>query len=121
MTKAEPTNMRATDKEYLTARRAIYLTVGLGLSGLLNVLLGLRIISQERALHPAPRIKAGIKLESIVGADPNGFPAAVRFGDSQTPTVLLILRPGCPWCDKNMPNWHALIDAKRESFRFVAV
>lgn len=97
------------------------LTGIVGFSGLLNVVLGPRVLSLERSLHPVPRIKSGTRLEDIVGADANGLPLTIRFADSRNPTVLLVLRPGCSWCAQNMPNWQALIREKGQSFRFIVV
>jgi hypothetical protein len=102
-------------------RRDVFLTGLVAFSGLLNIALGLRVLSLEKSLRPVPRVRTGTRLEDILGIDPAGNPLTIRFADSQNPTVLLVLRPGCAWCDQNMPNWLALIRAKSGRFRFVVV
>lgn len=87
----------------------------------LNVGLAVKLMSLERSLYPVPRIRVGALLEDVTGTDPNGLPLTIHFADSKKPTVLLILRPGCQWCDRNMPNWKALIQEKGRDFQFVAV
>ncbi len=103
------------------SRSNLILLAALAVSGSLNILLSFRVHSLVSARAPTPRIKVGLRLEDITGLDPSGDRVTVRFEDSQTPTVILVLRPGCQWCDANMPNWKTLIAEKRHSFRFVAV
>lgn len=122
-----------TNEGDLTPRKATLLAVMVMFSGTLNVVLGLKLASLERSqrlqtslkpqtsLTPVPRVKVGTPLEDIVGTDPSGTPVTIRFAGSRNPTVLLILRPGCAWCDKNMANWQALVREKSESFQFVTV
>jgi len=102
-------------------RLSTFLWLLLAVSGTANVVLSLKVVSLERVLHPNPRIRAGTRLEDVVGMDPNGHPLTIHFADSRNPTILLILRPGCQWCDQNMPNWQALVRGKSNDFRFVAV
>ena len=108
-------------------RRAnVALLVMLAVSGAVNILLAVKVRSVEGQLRsaapaPVPRIKVASHLEDNIGVDPAGGPLTNRYADSQTPTVLLILRPGCHWCDANMPNWQTLIQEKGQNFRFVAV
>lgn len=102
-------------------RSNIALLLALALSGTLNVLLAIRVRSLEKVPAPTPRIKVGSHLENITGLSPSGAPVTVRYADSQLPTVLLVLRPGCQWCDANMPNWRTLIQEKGQNYRFVAV
>ena len=124
---------RPGDESPLTPRKAAVLAVMVIFSGTLNVALALRLVSLERSLRsltsltspasltPVPRVKVGAHLEDIIGTDPNGVPATIRFVSSRNPTVLLVLRPGCAWCDKNMANWQALVQRKSQSFQFVTV
>ncbi len=97
------------------------LLVMLAVSGALNVLLAMKVRSLEQPALAAPRIKVGSHLEDIIGSGPSGAAFTVRFADSQVSTVLLVLRPGCQWCDANMPDWKVLIQEKGQNFRFVAV
>lgn len=97
------------------------------ISATLNVVLGLRLVSVERSLGqsatltPVSRVKIGTHLEDIVGTDPDGLPTTVRFAASTNATVLLVARPGCVWCDKNMANWQTLVRRKSQTFNFVTI
>ena len=83
--------------------------------------LGLQVISHQRDNAPVAKVKVGSRLEPLIGSDPDGAAMTVQFEHSGSPTVLLVLRPGCHWCELNMPNWKTLIREKGQNFRFVAV
>jgi hypothetical protein len=47
--------------------------------------------------------------------------ATVRFADPWKPTVLLVTRPDCSTCNRNMPNWQKLVAATADRYRFVVL
>ncbi len=90
-------------------------------SGLCNIILGVRLIAAKSSpsVPALVYVQAGARLPMVLGWGPDERP--VSLSDSSLPTVLLVLRPGCHWCDANMPNWQRLIDGARQRYRFVAV
>jgi peroxiredoxin len=98
------------------------LVVLLGCSGVFNLALSVKVASLQHRLHPVPLLALpGTHIPDLVGRDASGAGAAIRFSDSERPTVLLVLHPRCPWCEKNMPNWVKLTQEAASRYRFVAV
>src|SRR5262249_6463928 len=93
----------------------------LAISGVVNVVLGLKVVALGKGQAPVPKVKLGSHLDPLTGVDPDGTPITIPFDGVDRPTVLLVLRPGCEWCELNMPNWQSLVNTKSSSFRFVAL
>jgi len=108
-------------KSEFAAKRALPLL--LVASGAFNALLAARVVFLEYRLRPAPPpiVNVGKRLPELAGHDPEGNSLTIRFSDYRKSTVLLVLRPGCSWCAKNMSNWQKLIQEAGQRYRFIAV
>ncbi len=84
---------------------------------LLNVVLGLKIPA-KRVIPKG--ITAGIVLKSIPILSGTGFGSSLTFGSGQ-PVMLYIMKPGCPWCARNLENIRLLAKKLGSTHKFVGV
>jgi hypothetical protein len=93
----------------------------LGLSVATNIGLALRLRQVAPAQSPVAGPAIGQKLASLEATDRHGNPISVRFSDSQLPTLVYVVRPGCGWCKRNMANMRSVIAQSDGRFRVVLV
>lgn len=90
-----------------------------------NVVLQLqnRALKQAQpALAEAVYLAPGQAVPSLRGLDLQGRSLDFELSEGTRTTVLLVFRPDCGWCQKNMANWTAVLNqADEEQFRFLAV
>ena len=88
----------------------------------LNVVLALRL--QQLTAIKTPTRQVGVRDQSVLASipvvDADGARLSLGFGDRR-PTVLYVLAPHCPWCERNHANISALALAKRADFNFIGL
>lgn len=106
--------------------------MGLALLLFMLILIALNIVlvKQNRDLkasmnaHPSrpEDIKPGTIVPALEGRNLSGDAFTISYGVDRRKTVLLSFSPQCSFCDKNMPNWEAIIkDMDKGAFRVAAV
>lgn len=99
------------------------------LLGSVLLLVNVLLVQQNKKLKDLARrpdraleVKPGTALPPLEGFDSNGVRQVVDYGQGSQKTVLLVLTPRCSACEKNMPNWEAIISGlDQRSFRLIAV
>lgn len=79
---------------------------------------------KARLALPAPQLQAtqGAQMPDLRGFDLAGKPVEVLYGKDPRKVLVLVYSPTCPFCDKNWPNWQAMIASlDRSAVRTVAV
>jgi hypothetical protein len=96
----------------------LIISVGLNvvLAGRVNVLQ-----SAVRTLKSDGRLKIGTKVSAIEGTTVDKSPLSIRFNDTNVPTVLYVMRPGCIWCQRNHSNLKTLLAEAGSKYRFFVV
>jgi len=100
------------------------LVVLLSLSVFVNVLLArkvdhLRYI--ERTLRGESQLQPGeiVPALSLKGLD--GKNIFFPYGDSELPSIIYVISPGCSWCEKNQKNAESLAKKVSGKYRFIAI
>lgn len=66
-------------------------------------------------------LHANVEIQSIPALDGAGQPIEITFRD-RGDTVLYVLSPSCPWCERNAANMLALrVAAVAKGYRFIAL
>lgn len=66
-------------------------------------------------------LKDGDIVAPLEGHDDNGRPVRVNYTDSEMPTVLYVLSPGCQWCAINAENIKAIAGQTGNRYRIIGV
>lgn len=72
-----------------------------------------------QAPPPFPPVSA--RVPDLDGLAPGGAAATVRFSESPEGTLVYVFSSGCGWCERNVPNVRAALEAPAPRPRFVAV
>jgi peroxiredoxin len=97
---------------------------------LILVSLSLILVKQNLALKASLRarvevpkgLKLGTAVPALEGKDLSGNKIAVGYDAGGRKTILLSFSPQCSFCEKNMPNWEAIIKgADKNAFRVIGL
>jgi peroxiredoxin len=106
-----------------TIQKAVILVLAVSLAT--NVYFFYQINKLTAALSskapPATHLEVGTIVPPITAKNLDGQNETISYLQSGRPTVLYVFTPKCSWCTRNLPNLKALMDKKREEYRFVAV
>ncbi|HEY0730546.1 MAG TPA: redoxin family protein [Pyrinomonadaceae bacterium] len=86
----------------------------------LNVYLGWKVKRGNVPSNLPVPVAPGTKVEPIKAASLDGEPQTISYHDTDKPTVLYVLSPTCPWCDRNRANIAKLTE-RGDRFRFVGL
>lgn len=85
------------------------------------LLLQNRKLKQDLALRQR-HLKSGATVPPLRGIDLEGKLEELTFGSDPRETLMLVFSPQCGWCQRNMPNWKALVGGiEKRKYRVVAV
>jgi peroxiredoxin len=96
----------------------VLLTLLAGSLGL-NVYLGTELRAHRHPPQP-PSLMKGEALPALEVRSVEGEATSLRF-DGDRPTVLYVLRPSCPWCQKNSRSIASLHAAVQDRYRFLSL
>jgi hypothetical protein len=118
--------MKGLSLAYDASNKVMVLLTILGATLLIVNGLLVRQNKQLKVLASRPdrvlEIRPGTALPPLEGIDSNGNRQRIDYGEDSRKTVLLVFSPRCGACEKNMPNWKAIINGlDRDSFRLAAV
>lgn len=91
------------------------------------IALNASLIIQNRSLRAAagtrsPVLHPGTIVPSLSGKDLDGKNFTLSYSNDPRKVVLLVFSPRCGFCNRNMPNWKAMLQGiDRNSYRIVAV
>ncbi len=97
---------------------------------LILVVLNIILVMQNRDLKASLNarvgrpddLKPGTAVPALEGTDLNGNAVIISYGVDRRKTVLLSFSPQCDFCEKNMPNWEAIIKGvDKNTFRVVGI
>ncbi len=98
----------------------LYCVCTLGVSLLLNVILGVNLVGKSRAPASSLGIPPGTALSSLPMKALDGSPSNLSFSDGR-PTVLYVMSPGCAWCLANQETINQLASKARGSAQFIGL
>jgi len=96
----------------------------LGLSAITNGLLVFKVRELRgviTALKSEETIQVGTHLGPLTAQDLTGQGTAIRFSDTDRPTLLYVFSPSCGWCKKNEENIKSLVNQTGDKIRMVGV
>ncbi len=110
----------------LPIMRGVYIIVVVLLipSFLLNVLLAGKVRSLNRSRSAEitrGMLTIGTIVPPITARLSSGQTQTIDFASSDRPTVLYIFTPTCLWCERNLENIKALLQAKDSEYRFIGL
>jgi hypothetical protein len=76
--------------------------------------------SELELIGEGERISADLVLHSLIASAESEEAEEIRVPNAR-PTLLLVFSSTCPACYANLPAWHQVIEAGRQSARVVAV
>ena len=91
------------------------------------IALNASLIIQNRSLRASagtrsPVLHPGTIVPSLSGKDLDGKDFTLSYTNDPRKVVLLVFSPRCGFCNRNMPNWKAILQSlDRNSYRIVAV
>ena len=91
------------------------------------IALNASLIIQNRSLRASagtrsPVLHPGTIVPSLSGKDLDGKDFTLSYTNDPRKVVLLVFSPRCGFCNRNMPNWKAILQGlDRNSYRIVAV
>jgi len=91
------------------------------------IALNASLIIQNRSLRAAagtrsPVLHPGTIVPSLSGKDLDGKDFTLSYSNDPRKVVLLVFSTRCGFCNRNMPNWKAMLQSiDRNSYRIVAV
>ena len=101
----------------------VFLFVVLTASLSLNVVLGTRLAASRTpagASDHSGAVKKGANLASIPILDRTGQARLLRL-DSQRPTIVYVVAPGCRWCARNLANIQAIAAGRSAQYAFIGL
>lgn len=96
----------------------------LALSAITNVLLVFKVRELRgvvAAIKSEGSIQVGTHLPPLTAQDLAGQSTAIRFSDTDRPTLLYVFTPSCGWCKKNEDNIKSLSNQTGDKVRMVGV
>ncbi len=98
----------------------LYCVCTLGVSLLLNVVLGVNLVGKSRIAASRFGVPPGAVLSSLPMRGLDGSRSYLSFSDGR-PTVLYVMSPGCAWCLANQEAINKLASKARGSARFIGL
>jgi peroxiredoxin len=86
----------------------------------LNVYLGWKVKRGNVAANAPVKVAPGTRVEPIRASSLDGKSQTISYQDTDKPTVLYVLSPNCPWCDRNRENIAKLTEMG-DRFRFIGL
>ena len=74
-----------------------------------------RVVYLEQTRGP----RQGETMPDLAGTDLDGHPLTISFASSDRPSLLLVYSPQCPYCEKNLAQWHSLLSDRLTSSVFL--
>ncbi len=102
----------------------LLLSLLLGTSVGLNVLLAHRVRQSQSRIDGQPsheQLQAGTFVPPIIAKDLEGKSVTVAYDGSNRTTILYVFTPQCVWCARNSDNFKALLKARDQDNRFIAL
>lgn len=117
----EPVMVPRTPVSEFHPKWDIFLVVLLASSLSLNVFLGWKLkgFSTKGNTASVVPLTAGVKVASFEAYDISDRPETISC--EGVVTIFYIFSPSCPWCDRNLENIKALVNLRRDSYRFIGL